>query len=150
MKNIDYGATLQKFFAENIKYLEKLARKTKDKKDADRISAAIDMVRRIAANPAEFADYRVRAKEGMESAEFARAFIPVGTDDNSVYLSFSGTLHLVGDLNSRLDIKREQAQEKLLKALKTIKYKNSSNVLKDFTFPFMSQKYFAVKAENDR
>lgn len=141
---LDYDATLQIFFAENIKYLEKLKSKAKDKVYATRIMAAIDMVKRIAANPAKFADYGMRVKEGMESGAFANAFIPVGTENNSALLSFFAVLNSMGDLDSRFDYRREQAQKKLLVALKSIKYKNSTSMLKDFVFPFRSAESFAV------
>lgn len=147
MKNIDYAATLKIFFAENIKYLEKLRIKTKDKKAVARIAAAIDMVKRIMAEPHKFADYRVRVKEGMENGELAEAFIPEGSQNNSVTLSFFAVLNAMGDLKSPHEYEREQAEAKLLNALKGIKYKNSSSLLKDFTFPFKSPAYFAVQAQ---
>lgn len=144
---IDYDATLKMFFAENIKYLEKLRTRAKDTIVADRITAAIDGVQRIMANPQKFADYRVRVKEGFENSDLAEAFIPSGSQDNSVTLSFFAVLNAMGDLKNPNDYKREQAQKKLLAALKRIKYKNSSSVLKDFTFPFRSPANFAVQAE---
>ncbi|MBD5400411.1 hypothetical protein HDR61_01520 [bacterium] len=88
MRNIDFDATLKMFFMENIIYLEKLRAKTKDKKAADRITTAIDMVGRIIANPQKFADYRVRVKEGMENGQLAEAFIPAGSNNNSATLAF--------------------------------------------------------------
>lgn len=141
---IDYNATLQMFFVENIKYLEKLRAKAKDKNGADKITAAIDMVQRIAANPSKFADYDARKNDGMESGELTEAFIPQGTQNNSASLSFFAVLNSMGDLNSKFDWQRDKAQKKLLAALKSIKYKNSSSLLKDFTFPFKSPTHFAV------
>ena len=147
MKNIDYDATLQMFFAESIKYLEKLRTKTKDKKAVARINAAIDMVKRIMAEPQKFADYRVRVKEGMENGELAEAFIPVGSQNNSVTLSFYAVLNAMGNLKSQYEWERAEAQQKLLNALKGIKYRNSTSLLKDFTFPFKSSAYFAVQMQ---
>ena len=147
MKNIDYDATLQMFFAESIKYLEKLRTKTKDKKAVARINAAIDMVKRIMAEPQKFADYRVRVKEGMENGELAEAFIPVGSQNNSVTLSFYTVLNAMGNLKSQYEWERAEAQQKLLNALKGIKYRNSTSLLKDFTFPFKSSAYFAVQMQ---
>lgn len=143
---VDYDATLRQFFTEIEKYLENLRGKAKDKISANKITATIDVVRRIAANPAKFADYNVRVKEGMESFDVANAFIPSGSNDNSVYLSFSAVINSMGDLNNRFDYKREQAQKKLLAALKSIKYKNSTNMLKGFVFPFKSPKSFAIQS----
>ncbi|MCM1294529.1 MAG: hypothetical protein NC311_03135 [Muribaculaceae bacterium] len=143
---IDYDATLQMFFVENIKYLEKMKSKAQDKVYATRIMAAIDVVQRIAANPAKFADYNARVKEGMEDFDICNAFIRPGTNDNSAWLSFSAVINSMGDLNNRFDYKREQAQKKLLVALKSIKYKNSTNMLKDFVFSFKSPKSFAIES----
>lgn len=143
---VDYDATLQKFFAENIKYLEKLRARAKDKVHADRVTAAIDIVKRVAANPSKFANYTARVKEGLESADIAMSFIPQGSQDNKVYLTYNAVLNSMGDLKSSFEYRREQAQQELLKALKVIKYKNSSSLLKDFIFPFKSPAHFAVRS----
>lgn len=143
---IDYDATLQMFFSETIKYLERLRTRAKDKIYADRITAAIDVVQRIAANPTKYADYAVRAREGLDNGDLAMAFIPQGSHDNSVYLSFSAVLNSMGELNDRFDWNREKAQQKLLAALKTVKYKNSTSKLKVLTFKFKSPKDFAIQS----
>lgn len=143
----DYDATLQKFFAESIWYLEKLKKKTKDKKAAYNITAAIDMIQRIAANPAKFAGDNMRRKEGIDDNILAEAFIPVGTDDNNMSLSFFAVLNSMGDLKSSLGQKREVAQNKLLKSRRQLNYKLSSSMFKDVKYKFLSPEYFAIKKE---
>ncbi len=144
---IDYDSTLQIFFAETVKYLEKLQGRAKDKISADRIAAAIDIVRRIAANPVKYADYGTRCREGMENFDFSEAFLrrSGAETDNSAYLSFASVINSMADLNSKFDYQREGAQKKLLAALKSLKYKNSTSMLKDLVFSFRSAESFAVR-----
>ena len=144
-QHIDYDATLQKFFKQCIAYLEKLQKNTKDKSAAYKITAGIDMVKRIAAKPMAFADYRARINDGIRDDALAAAFIPQGTNDNSMFLTFSAVVSSMGDLKSQSEHRREQAQKKLLAASKTAQYKTSSSMFKDFKFPFLSPEHFAVK-----
>lgn len=143
---IDYDATLKMFFAEVVKYLEKLQRKAEDNVQQKRIASAIDIVQRVAANPMKYADYTTRVKDGMEGGAVINAFIPDGTNDNSVRLTYSAVVNSMGDLNSEFNWKRKDAQQKLLTALRRLKYKNSTNLLKDLTFAFKSPKSFAVQS----
>lgn len=145
---IDYNATLKLFFEENIKYMERLRAKAKDEMETKGFDLAITKVRLIAENPLKFAQYKVRCDAGMEDGYIAHAFIPHGTYDNRAYLSFAAVLNSMGDLNSKFDYKRQEAQQKLLNALKSIKYRNSGNLLKDFTFPFKSPAHFAVRTKD--
>lgn len=147
MNMIDYEATLKMFFEEVKKYLTNLRGQAKDKVYLFRINAAIDVVERIAANPAKYGDYRVRCEEYMEKPDIANAFIPAGTNDNTVYLSYAAVLNSMADLYVKSDYKREQAQKKLLASLKTLKYKNSKNAFKDFVFAFKSPQSFAVQSK---
>lgn len=143
---IDYDATLKMFFAEVVKYLEKLQRNAEDEIQSNRCKAAIDVVQRIANNPMKYADYNVRVKDGMETDDFVKAFVPTNTRNNALYLVYSVVVNSMGDLHSHFDFHRKQAQQKLLNALKGVKYINSTNLLKDFTFKFKSPKSFAVQS----
>lgn len=140
----DYDATLKVFFAEVIKYLEKLQAKAPDKVQLNRIKAAIDGVQRVMANPMKYADYNVRVADGLEKD--AEGFIPAETNDNAVYLAYAAVVNSMGDLHSEFDYTRKQAQQKLLSALKRMKYKNSKNMLRDITFAFKSPESFAVRS----
>lgn len=141
---IDYNATLDKFFEETIKWLEKRAKNAKDTRIHQQVLKSIGAVRTIAANPMKYSDYVQRVQAGLE--ESVGAGFMAGTNDNNVYLIYNKVLHHMGKLNSDFDYEREEAQKVLLNATKAIKYKNSTNILKDFYYPFMSSERFAVKA----
>lgn len=147
-KMIDYDATLQQFFAETVKYLEKRRSRAKDKFEFDRIADAIESVKVIAKNPKKYADYTARSK--VESNGFVEAFIPAGTHDNTAYLAYSTAVNAIENLNSEYDWHRDAAQKQLLSAMKTMKYKNSDNLFRDFVYPFKSLKSFAVCAVADK
>lgn len=142
-KIVDYDATLQQFFAETVKYLEKRRSRAKDKFEFDRIADAIESVKVIAKNPKKYADYTTRSN--VESNGFVEAFIPAGTHDNTAYLAYSAAVNAIENLNSEYDWHRDAAQKQLLRAMKTMKYKNSANVLRDFVYPFKSLESFAVR-----
>lgn len=144
---IDYDATLQKFFAEVIKYLEKVQRKVEDEAQLNLNKKMIDVVRRIAAEPAKYADYSVRVAANMEGDVKMGFFPTMRLMDNRALLAYDELLHALADFDSQFAWKRQEAQQKLLAALKTVKYINSTNILKDFTFAFKSPKSFAIKKE---
>ena len=139
---IDYEKTLKSFFAEIIKYLDGLAKRAPDGITYSRIDAARDIVAKIKDEPFKYSDYNVRVRESMEA--LPSAFMP-NDHDNSIFLLYNRVLNSMGNLKSPHDYWREEAQQKLLNSLKTIKYKNSKNVLKDLYFPFISAKKYAVK-----
>ncbi|MBD5400410.1 hypothetical protein HDR61_01515 [bacterium] len=56
----------------------------------------------------------------------------------------------MGDLKSEFKWQRKDAETKLLNALKGIKYRNSTSLLKDFTFSFKSPSHFAVAMQKDQ
>lgn len=146
-KMIDYDATLQQFFVETVKYLEKCRSRAKDKLEFGRISDAIDVVKLIAKNPKKYADYTARSK--VESNGFVDAFIPAGTRDNTAYLAYNMAMNAIENLNNQNEWYRGEAQKQLLRAMKTMKYKNSANVLRDFVYPFKSLESFAVRVANE-
>lgn len=145
-KTIDYDATLREFFSEILKFLYNQEKTAKDTVKSAKINAAIKMVTQVANNPKKFGDYRARASAGMENGDFVDAFLRGRNNDNGIWLTYSAVLNAMADLSDKNDYKREQAQKKLLNALKTLKYTNSTNLLKDFTFAFKSPKSFAIKS----
>ena len=147
---IDYDATLQQFFAECIKFLEKQRLRANDQIALKRINDAIVAVLRVSANPKQFEDYNVRVKAGVETPDMVEAFMPAGTDDNRVYLMYSAVVNSMENLYNEYDWYRAEAQQTLLNSLKAIKYRNTTNILKDFYFPLLSAKKFAIKSEKQR
>ena len=145
---IDYDATLQKFFEECIKYLDKSTKRAKDKIELQSINNAINMVLEVASNPKKYADYNARASMGFENFDMSDGFIVNG--DNSVLLTYFSVVSSMGELYNKYAYQREQAQQKLLKGLKFMKYKNSGNLLKDFYFSFLTPNKFAVKMQNQK
>lgn len=151
-KPIDYDKTLILAFDETIKYLTGLKSRTGDKKALADINYAINAVKKVRENPAKYVDYNARVRDDVDShnAKIVIGFVPTPTSDNTVLRAYSAILNSMENLNSDLSYPREQAQQALLKALKTIKYKNANALLRDFTFPFRSPKSFAVKANQDQ
>ncbi|MDO4423842.1 MAG: hypothetical protein Q4C08_03545, partial [Pseudomonadota bacterium] len=66
---------------------------------------------------------------------------------NSSFLLYNKVLWNMGKLSSQYSWEREEAQETLLKAKSAMEYKNSTNFLKDFIWPFKSLKSFGVKVK---
>ena len=144
---IDYNATLQKFFDEVVLFLEKRKSHAKDEVEQKRIIDAMAVVRAVAANPKKYADYDARVKDGLERMDLADAFMPTPRD-NSAYLIYNKVLWNMAKLHSQFDWERGKAQKVLLNALKQMKYKNATNILKDFYFPFVSPEKYAVKKDS--
>ena len=144
---IDYNATLQKFFDEVVLFLEKRKSRASSKFEYDRIVDAIAEVRAIAENPTKYADYNARVKDGLERMDLVEAFMPTPRD-NSAYLIYNKVLWNMAKLHSQFDWERRESQKVLLNALKQMKYKNASNILKDFYFPFVSPEKYAVKKDS--
>ena len=140
---IDYDATLKVFFAEVIKYLNNRASHAEDGISYARIEHARDVVKKIAENPLQYADYDVRVKNNMVAD--ARAFMPNNTD-TKVFRMYRRVLEIVPDLYDDSDPVRHKAQDALLTILHEIKYRNSKNLLKSLYFSFIPVKKYAVKA----
>ena len=144
---IDYDATLKKFFDETIKFLEKRLQSAKDKEEQTRIVEAVRQVKEISKNPRKYADYNVRVKNDLVLD--ARAFMPTQYD-NSAFRIYQKVEWNMGDLYSPYDYQRHEAQKILLNGIKQMQYKNSTNLLKDLYFLFVSPKKYAVKTDNTR
>ena len=139
---IDYDATLQKFFAEVISFLDKRKAFARDEEELKRIVDTMAQVRAVAENPCKYADYNARVKDGL--VEHAEAFM-TSPQDNSAFRIYSGVLWKLSDLHSQFDWHRQEAQKVLLDGLKQMKYKNATNILKGLYFPFVSPEKYAVK-----
>ena len=146
---IDYDASLQKFFQLTIKYLQQRKKKAADKRDLKNIEMAIIAVEGVANDPKMFADYNKRVAAGIEDGDVADGFIGK-SGDNSVYLVWAGVVSRLADLENDFDYTRQDAQKYLLNAIKTMSYKTSKNILKDFAYPFLPQKHFAVKSNENK
>lgn len=146
---IDYDAALQKFFDEVIKWLETNKTKTKDKVLLAKIEKEIASVRIIAANPKKYAKYNIRIDANVEPAGKDRAFIPAGQYDSEVFSLYVYILSTLENLYSQSEYSRERAQKTLLEYLRRIKYANSSNPFKYFTFPLM-EKFLSVKMQRQK
>jgi len=140
---IDYDATLQKFFDEVIKWLEKTSLKAKDKYQLAKIESAIAEVRTVAANPETYADPRARTRDHLTGNW---GFLD-GSIDPTVCQKYSRVLLSLTDFYGDFDYQRAEAQKKLLTSLKQVKYLNSSSILKDFSYPLLSPTHFAVKVD---
>lgn len=144
---IDYDATLQKFFDEITVFLNNRVDKAMDKFEREHIMNAVRCVCIIAANPKKYADYDARVQDRLEADP--RAFM-TSPYDNYVFLLYQGVVNNMGDLNSEFDWVRSNSQAYLLKALKQIKYKNATNVFKDFYYPFLPASKFAVQEKQKK
>lgn len=142
VKMTDYDATLREFFSDVLLFLERRKQRAKDVEEQKRIIDAIAVVQTVARNPVKYVDHAVRAKEGLEWLGLADASY------SSVYLIYSKVLWNMGKLHSQFDLERAEAQKILLNARKRMKYENSTNILKDFYFPFVSPERYGVKKDS--
>ena len=144
---IDYNATLQAFFKSIIQYLDNRAKRVDSEIEFRKICKAREDILMIAEKPQLYADYDARVKAGIDPQPEAFMSSP---RDNSVYVILSKVLYNMGQLNSRYDWERVNAQSILLKAQRAMAYKNSKNIFKDLQFMLASDKRFAVKKEISR
>lgn len=147
IKMTDYDATLQEFFSDVLLFLERRKQRAKDVDEQKCIIDAIAEVQTVARNPVKYADYAVRVRDGMERPSLVDAFMPTPRD-NSAYLIYSKVLWNMGKLHSQFDWERAEAQKVLLNARKQMQYKNSTNILKDLYFPFVSPERYGVKKDS--
>lgn len=147
IKMTDYDATLQEFFSDVLLFLERRKQRAKDVDEQNCIIDAIATVQTIARNPFKYADYAVRVKDGLARLSLVDAFMPTPRD-NSAYLIYSRVLYYMGNLHSQFDWERAEAQKVLLNARKQMQYKNSTNILKDLYFPFVSPERYGVKKDS--
>ncbi len=142
----DYEATLDKFFGEVLKYLNKRKEQARDKYVRNHVLNAISAVERVRENPMQYVDYNVRVKAGLEETSLVDGFL-AGTRDNSVFVLYERVLNNMGHLRSRYEWERADAQKLLANSQKAIEYKNSTCFLKDFYYPFVSAQRFVVKTK---
>ena len=142
---IDYDATLQAFFQDVDKFLERRTLSVSgDDLEHKIIVKARESLKKIAANPDKYADYNARVLDEIEPDP--RAFM-VNAHDNSVYLIVKRVLNNIKPLKSQFDWHRESAEKALLQARREMQYKLSKCLFKDITFVFKPEHKFAVKKE---
>ena len=142
---IDYNATLQVYFAQCIKFLEKRAKRAKDDVELNQINDAIATVKNTAQNPTKYADYGVRLKQGLIFGE-----LPSDLWQSGVLHKYGRVLNVVENLNSPYEYDRAQARDVLLDALKDVKCKNNKNVFKDLYYSLSLPTKFAVKVNQNQ
>lgn len=139
---IDYDATLQKFFNEVLKWLEKMRIKVKDKKQLAQIEQTIINVKTVAKNPQKYADKDTLYRDNPLDWEFLDAHMnPI------VSQVYHRVMLSLPDLLSESSFMREEAQQNLLKSLEVVKYQNSTNLFKDITYNLISPSRYAVKVD---
>ena len=140
----DYDATLTKFFDEVILFLTRQAKYACDKEEYEMVLKNIERVKEIQKNPKKYFNYDVRMQDGL--VEDAEAFMVKNRRDNSGYLLYSRFLwNHMQNLYSKYGYERHEAQKGLERALKGIKYMNSTNIFKDLYFPFVPANRFTVQ-----
>lgn len=142
---IDYKATLQAYFAECIKFLEKRAKRAKGDVELNQINDAIAIVKNTAKKPTKYADYGVRLKYGLIFGE-----LPSDLWQSGVLHKYGRVLNVVENLNSPYEYDRAQARDVLLDALKDVKCKNNKNVFKDLYYSLSLPTKFAVKVNQNQ
>lgn len=137
---INYDLTMQRFFDEVKKYLEKRATRAADRVEFDAINAAQVAVCMVARNPKQFSgQYDVLHK--VAGRDVYSAF----SINDGVYRVVENVIYSATDLDSEFEYTRHEAQKNLLNALNMIKYRNSGCLLKDLYKPFLPVTYYAVK-----
>lgn len=143
---IDYDKTIDNFFGSVIALLQKRCETAKDKYDQQAIIENINIVRKIASNPAVYCDYDTQLKHDLVPQ--TDGFIPVGTYNNQLWLAFDSVVHIIAEFYDKkahgLTYMTEDLKKSLLVAIKRWNYVKSTNLFKDFIYPFKSPMSFAV------
>ncbi len=136
---IDYNLTIQKFFDTAIQYLEKRASLAKDTDELEYIHKTLDYMHVVKQDPANYYNY---SKTMDTLYGFLRG------NDNSVLLAVRNVLYKISQLYDRP--KDEERKNDLLQAIKSFNYSISTNILRDFIYPFRSVKSFAVNVNAEK
>ena len=106
---------------------------------------------------AEYGYGQALAVEKLQNSaiELLKSLASVVGDDfvvsnNFVYLTHRKVINLLLDLHAEWNSQHMGSQNGVLKALKKMKYVNSSNILKGIYYPFLSSTKFAAKLQNQR
>ena len=142
---IDYKATLQAYFAECVKFLEKRAQRSHDQVAVEQINDAIAIIKRTASNPERFSDYAVRANNGLLFGN-----LPSDLWQSGVLHKYERVLKIVENLDCPYEYDRAAARDVLLESLKDIKCKNNKNVFKDLYYSLSLPTKFAVKVNQNQ
>ena len=137
---IDYDKTIAKTLNLIADYLLRRADKAHDTKEYKNIIKNAGAVRNL------ITDTRgLRSPQGFVWNDTA-GFIMQGSRDNTVFLAFNDFLVALNEYyTANGDYYKQEAQKKLLGAVKRWNYIKSNNMLKDFYFSFLSPERFAVK-----
>lgn len=142
---IDYKATLQAYFAECVKFLEKRAQRSHDQVAVEQINDAIAIIKRTASHPERFSDYAVRANNGLLFGN-----LPSDLWQSGVLHKYERVLKVVENLDCPYEYDRAAARDVLLESLKDIKCKNNKNVFKDLYYSLSLPTKFAVKVNQNQ
>lgn len=142
---IDYKATLQAYFAECVKFLEKRAQRSHDQIAVGQINDAIAIIKRTASHPERFSDYTVRANNGLLFGN-----LPSDLWQSGVLHKYERVLKVVENLDSPYEYDRAAARDVLLESLKDVTCKNNKNVFKDLYYSLSLPTKFAVKVNQNQ
>lgn len=145
---IDYDQTMEKFFVEVEAYLTRRMEQAKDKIEAKNIQKTRFVWSMIKANPKKYINRQYDDARILSVDGFLRG------NDNSVYMAVRDVMEEIRkiyvDRQYRWDFQEELHTKEFLNAYKRWKYKSSTSMFKDFTFPFRSAKSFAVQKGKEK
>ncbi len=140
---IDYDKTMEKFLVDVEAYLTKRMECAKDKTEAKNIQNTRFQWAMIKANPQKYINQKYDDAKMLSIDGFMRG------NDNSVYIAVRDVLETIrkiyNDRQNGLTYREAMHTLEFLDAYKRWKYKSSTSIFKDFTFPFRSAKSFAVQ-----
>ncbi len=142
---IDYDKTIEKFFTDVEAYLTKRMENAKDKKEQKNIQNTRFQWGMIKANPKKYINSRYDDMRTLSADGFLRC------NDNYVYTAVRNVIDAIRkiyyDRDNGLTHLEGMHTNEFLGAYKLWKYRSSTSIFKDFTFPFRSAESFAVKAK---
>ena len=139
---VDYGQTIDKFFAEVELYLTQRMEHAKDRAEANKIQKTRFTWAMIKAAPRKYINETFDDMKTLYMSGFQRG------DDNSLVLIIRDVLDAIRQLYRDDQHMTEQHRNQFLDAYRRWKYKSSTNIFKDFVFLFRAPASFAVQAKN--
>lgn len=140
---IDYDKTIERFFVEVEQYLTRRMEQAKDNIEAKKIQNTRFQWGMIKANPRKYINQQYDDAKMLSVDGFLRG------NDNSVYMAVRDVMSAVRAIyyarDNHLTYMEDDKSKEFLDLYKRWKYKSSTNILKDFVFPFRSAKSFAVQ-----
>lgn len=139
---IDYDQTIEKFLVEVEQFLTRRIENAKDKIEVKNIQNTRFQWGMIKAAPRKYINKRYDDARMLSAEGFIRG------NDSSAYLAVRDVMEAIRAIYDARDNSWTHLEEinlkKFLDAYKRWKYKSSTNMFKDFVFPFRSAKSFAV------